>query len=156
MAHLRVTEVPKPLYCNPHNSAHFSVRPFAPGQSSSATVTAMQPAQQFASSIVRRLFAGLKNPKSAVTVSEDVMQGYIAAAYNAGYAAAVDQEFADVMADLDPEMGSPRMNPLRLVMSVTNGVAKLECGHVIVFMHDSLPAVGAEKHCVQCGHQGSR
>lgn len=108
MTEPNVTEVPKPLYLDPTNSAHYSERPFAAGQPSSATVMPTQPAQRFATSIVRRLFAGLKNPKSKVTISEDVLHGYIAAAYNAGYAAAVDQEFADAMADLDPEMGVSR------------------------------------------------
>lgn len=108
MANLRITEVPKLLYLDPTNSAHYSEKPFAPGQPSTATATPMQPAQQFAAIIVSRLFSGLKNPKSAVTVTADVMQGYIAAAYNAGYAAALDQEFADAIADLDPEIGVGR------------------------------------------------
>lgn len=94
----------RPLFLDPDCPFHYSERPFAPGQMSTAHV--LRPAQEFAEGMTGRLYANVKNPHKGLPICEDVLRGYLAAAFNAGYAAALDQEFADVFAESDPELGT--------------------------------------------------
>jgi hypothetical protein len=71
-----------------------------------STAHVLQPAQQFAEGLTGRLYANVKNPHKGLPICEDVLRGYLAAAYNAGYAAALDQEFAEALADSGPELGT--------------------------------------------------
>lgn len=92
----------RPLFLDPECAFHYSETPFVEGQRSTAHV--LQPAQTFAAGITKRLYAAVKNQHKGIPICEDVLRGYLAAAFNAGYGAALDQEFADAMADLAPEM----------------------------------------------------
>lgn len=94
----------RPLYLDPRCAFHYSEAPFLPNQVSTAHV--LQPAQHFAACMTSRLYANTKNPHKGIPICEDVLRGYIAAAFNAGFAAALDQEFAEALAENDPELGT--------------------------------------------------
>jgi hypothetical protein len=91
----------RPLYLDPECPFHYAETPFVEGQRSTAAV--LQPAQSFAAGITRRLYAKVEDPQKGILICEDVLRGYLAAGYNAGYAAAIDQEFADVLDESDPD-----------------------------------------------------
>lgn len=94
----------RPLFQDPNCPAHFTETPFVEGQASTARV--QPPAETFAAGLMKRLYANVHEPDKGILFAEDVLAAYFAACYNAGYAAALDQEFAEAVAEMDPELGT--------------------------------------------------
>lgn len=103
------SEVPsdwKLLYQNPNNPALFSETPFTKGQKSNAVI--LPPADAYAVKVTGELFhkneQKLKNRNGVISITQEVLQAYVAASYNAGFAASIDAAYAEAFADQNEEM----------------------------------------------------